>query len=148
MRTAPAVQVVVAGQGVWRWVQAGLFAVTAMLLAVWLLRLAGWAGMSVAGVSATVGWLAGALVWWRLSGPLQGLRWDGTEWQLDIASGAALAGQAAVMIDLGGWMLLRFQAVAGRPVFWLPVSRRRSPHEWHGLRAALFAARSAAPLTR
>jgi hypothetical protein len=148
MRTAPAVQVVVARQGAWLWAQAGLFALSSMLLAVWLLRLSGRSGLVVAGVVAIVGLLAGTLALQRLSGPPQGLRWDGTEWQLGIAPGTGLAGQTAVMIDLGGWMLLRFQAAAGRPVFWLPVSRRCSPHEWHGLRAALFAARSAAPLTR
>ena len=148
MRTAPAVQVVVAGQGAWRWAQAGLFALTSMLLAAWLLRLSGRADSAAACVFAMAGLVVGGLALWRLSGRPRVLRWDGTDWQLDITPGAVLAGQAAVMIDLGGWMLLRFQAAAGGPVSWLPVSRRRSPHEWHGLRAALFAARSVAPLTR
>ena len=63
------------------------------------------------------------------------LAWDGTAWVLQREGRDPLAGQASVMIDLGGWMLVRF---APGP-HWLPLARR-DVVDGHALTAALYAA--------
>ena len=50
------------------------------------------------------------------------------------------AGELAVAIDLGSFMLLSFRA-AGRPWRWLPAQRRGLEADWHALRAAAHAPR-------
>jgi hypothetical protein len=43
------------------------------------------------------------------------------------------------MIDLGGWMLLRFRDLGvRRGGTWLAVDRARAGEQWHALRAAVF----------
>jgi hypothetical protein len=96
------------------------------------------------------GWLAGAafalaaVVAWRASArPPAVLAWDGQTWSLDGHPGAA-----AVMIDLDGWMLLKFRpapdgsraAPVHRPgVAWMGLGAGRAGPGWHGLRVALYA---------
>jgi len=148
MRSAPAVQVVVSRGGAWRAVQAGLVALTAAILATWL------AGVGPAGVHLSP-WVApiaalgaGALTWRLVSGPPERIVWDGSVWQFAPAAGVTLAGEVAVMLDFGGWMLVRFRAESGRPVVWRALSHEASAGDWHGLRAALYAARPAPAVRR
>ena len=143
MRSAPAVQIVVSRHGAWRVAQAALHALTAALLATWLTRRGAASASLSLWVPTALALAVGAVAWRRVSGLPERLRWDGSVWQFEPAVGAALAGQAAVMIDLGGWMLVRFKAEAGRLVVWRALSRGVAAGDWHGLRAALFAARTA-----
>jgi hypothetical protein len=113
----------------------------ANLAAWWVLRneAAGAAAIGVvcgAAAAAIAGWFA-----WRAQAPGD-LNWDGTHWQWQ-----GIDGQAQVAIDLGGWMLLRFEALAGEPAGelsrgrrrWIAASRTASRGPWHALRAALHA---------
>jgi hypothetical protein len=65
------------------------------------------------------------------------LRWDGAQWLLDLQA----TGPVAVTIDLGPWLLLRVEGLAGQSPTWLALSRREVHGAWHGLRAALYGAR-------
>jgi hypothetical protein len=71
--------------------------------------------------------------------------WDGQLWQVDDARRSWLreTGELAVMVDLGGWMLLRFRPGSGAKAAWFGVGRRDCGAAWHGLRCALFAAPAA-----
>ena len=77
------------------------------------------------------------------------LRWDEQRWHLGPADSVGhepVAGTLAVALDLGSWMLLRFQADAsGRraAVAWLPAQRRGLESQWHALRCAVYSPRPA-----
>jgi hypothetical protein len=77
------------------------------------------------------------------------LRWDTRQWHLGPASTTGdepHSGRLAVAIDLGAWMLLRFQpdgAAGKRRSIWLPVQRRGLETQWHALRCAVYSARPA-----
>jgi hypothetical protein len=137
MRSAPAVQVVVVPHRGWRAVQSFLYAATAAVVAAWAGARLGWPAVAAAGAAAAV------LAWWRTGSESRPLRWDGRQWQLDGVSGAV-----AVMIDLGAWMLLRFEGTAGAPAAWLALSRAEGAADWHGLRTALYAAAPTPSLPR
>jgi len=98
----------------------------------------------VAAAAALVGaWLLPRFV------PFRGghLRWDGSEhwWFSPHAEGAQEhCGQVAVMLDLGGWLLLRFvpsDAASGARASWLPLREARLGAAAHGLRAAVYSRR-------
>jgi hypothetical protein len=59
--------------------------------------------------------------------------------------GVESGGRLHPMIDLGSWMLLRFQQDQGGGVRWFAVRPATIDGDWHGLRAALFWPRSEAP---
>ena len=73
------------------------------------------------------------------------LRWDGQDWVL---AGAALAdpgqrGDAALMLDLGPWMLVRFVPYAAATGgfgsgTWLPLTLAGDSARWAALRGALW----------
>ena len=149
MRASPAVEVALTRFGAWQ------VAVGALASASALSSLAWWATQQrlppvAAGVvtSAALGvlaWLAVSLV--RV--PHTRLRWDGRGWQLRRAGAASpepVAGEVAVTIDLGAWMLLRFEPLAptqwAAPV-WLPVQRAGIESQWHALRCAVYSPRPA-----
>ena len=78
------------------------------------------------------------------------LRWDGRHWHVGLAPSIGqepFAGGLAVSLDLGFWMLLRFQPASadcpGR-LTWLPVQRRGLESQWHALRCAVYSARPVA----
>jgi hypothetical protein len=78
----------------------------------------------------------------RFDGGGRTLRWDGQDWVLVSADGRPdLRGDAALMLDLGPWMLVRFapaapgRARAGR---WLGLTINRDAARWAGLRGALW----------
>jgi hypothetical protein len=54
------------------------------------------------------------------------------------ATGAARDGQVEPMIDLGGWLLLKFLPADGSRAQWLSTGAARLGPCWHALRAALF----------
>ena len=98
-------------------------------------------------LTAAVALLAAAAaawsVWWRMRGSGAGvLAWDGAIWQWSAAAVPPRPTEVRVMIDLGGWLLLRLAlAVPAHPVVWLVTSRRGAGALWPHWRAALYAAR-------
>ena len=74
------------------------------------------------------------------------LRWSGARWQLASSTDPASQpthGAVTVALDLGAWMLLRFEAEpsgSGR-VVWLPMGRGAQVRLWHGLRCAVYGRR-------
>jgi hypothetical protein len=80
------------------------------------------------------------------------LRWDGQDWVLAGGrdGGRDLRGDAALMLDLGPWMLVRFLPyAAGTGAFggsgagtWLPLTLAGDPARWAALRGALWNWRS------
>jgi hypothetical protein len=135
MRHAPAVSVRGTGGAVWRGVRVTLPAAAAGVFSAWvLLHLQ----------SALVGWaaaLAAALVvvwaWHATRATAQVLSWDGQVWRWGTEGPA---GRVDVMMDLGVWVLLRFNQTAPAPVQrWLAVAEHEAGVAWHALRAALYA---------
>jgi hypothetical protein len=98
------------------------------------------------GVSATIAWILGGVAaavaaWIAARDSVPGeLNWDGDRWQW-----AGEDGDARVMLDLHGWMLLRFDPSTGRRR-WIAATRRSSGSNWTALRAALYSPRPADPL--
>jgi hypothetical protein len=76
------------------------------------------------------------------------LRWDGQEWLLaGDARTPEQRGDAALMLDLGVWMLVRFLPHAGSGgggATWLPLSLAGDLARWAALRGALWNWRSGA----
>jgi len=119
--------------GPWRSFQQALVALSTAVAAAWAGAQLGAASVALAGAALALGLVA---AWWagrRLNTPDRRLAWDGAAWQLHPEG---IAGQAALMIDLGDWMLVRFSPGA----HWLPLSRRDLAADWQALRVALHAA--------
>ena len=135
MRAAPPIVVTVARFGVWRGLLAALWALTAAVLAAWVvLRLelaAPWPASSLAAV------LAGGIALGLSKRPAVRLRWDGRVWIVDDEERSL-----EPAIDAGAWMLLRLRRPGARPrTLWLPVQRRGLEASWHALRAAVYSPR-------
>jgi hypothetical protein len=75
------------------------------------------------------------------------LRWDGQDWSLAFTDGQPdLRGNAALMLDLGPWMLVRFVPAAARgarAARWLVLTSTQDAARWAGLRGALWNWRAA-----
>lgn len=152
MRAAPAVELTVAPDPAWRLSVGGLcFCVFGAQLA-WVaapstLDLA-WRLGALGLCLPALGWL----LWHELSAPAFHLRWDGRQWhwrEVAAPESAGRSGALQVVVDFGGWMLLRLHPGAG-PTWrvgarWLPVSRHAMPERWHALRCAVY---SPAPSAR
>jgi len=106
-----------------------------------------------------VGAMAVAAFWLAQRGAASGertLRWDGQDWVLagDASGRPDQRGDAALMLDLGPWMLVRFvpQAAARsgfarlRAGAWLPMALAGDPVRWAALRGALWNWRAGARL--
>ena len=130
MRAAPAVGLHCSGGFAWRLVQALVPALAAAAVVAWLLGLGERPVVMALGVVPLVGAIA-----WGLARPLsQALNWDGQCWRL-----AGREGSIEVMIDLGGWLLLRFDAAApGARSHLVAVSGSDAGPALHGLRAAVY----------
>ncbi len=70
------------------------------------------------------------------------LRWDGQDWVLaGGAGGPDQRGDAALMLDLGPWMLVRFVPYASAGIgsgTWLPLTVGLDLARWAALRGALW----------
>ena len=69
------------------------------------------------------------------------LRWDGQDWMLagDADGRPDQRGDAALMLDLGPWMLVRFLPHAGPgSATWLPLTAGLDLARWAALRGALW----------
>jgi hypothetical protein len=138
MRAAAAVQVTLAPDRGWRLFARLLGAATSAGLAgALLLGLApAWAAAGAA-LAALLGACGGAAL---LAPPHAGtLRWDGAAWSWQPSGqGTPLAGQVALMIDLGPWVLLRWRS-PGQRARWLPLAQAGAGPMWQPLRVALAA---------
>jgi hypothetical protein len=90
-----------------------------------------------------------------LQTPVLDLRWDGLAWHVGPGVSVEhelLSGTLSVSIDLGHWMLLRFQPDDARlqsGAIWIPVQRKGLEAQWHALRCAVYSARpETAPTSR
>ncbi len=97
--------------------------------------------------AAIATWLAAMVVaaFWlarrRSAAGERTLRWDGQDWVLagDADSRPDQRGDAALMLDLGPWMLVRFLPQAGiGSATWLPLAAGLDPARWAALRGALW----------
>ena len=80
--------------------------------------------------------------------PARALRWTGARWELEAGpAGEAVGGDARVALDLGGWMLVRFEpsTPSRRLPLWVPLARVGQEADWHALRCCLYAPRRAPP---
>ena len=147
MRAAPAIQVLLRQLGAWQAAIGSLLLVAELCLGGWLI------GREAQDVRHQVGVLIAALALLPLAWSLARTRavqlgWDGQGWTVQsvpLAAGVApTAGDIAVAVDLGLWMLLRFRPHTrsrwSLPQ-WLPVQRRGVEAKWHGLRCAVFSPR-------
>ncbi len=167
-RRPPPAAVELGSEPLWRAGSALVSALSAAAAAVWLCQrwmaadtpdLWGWILLS--GLPAL---LAGWWGWRMATVPASRLTWDGREWRLrprmsrpgrtaasaeyPLPSGCVCSPQ--VMIDLGGWMLLRLDnpssAFGDKAVpRWVAVSEHLAGASWHGLRVALHGAPHGAP---
>jgi hypothetical protein len=147
MRASPAFQISVTRFGVWRTGVSIMLAATAAVLIAWLFTRdeftpLGWQiAVGTAGVLLVI---AGASLL-RIE-PLS-LRFDGLQWHLGAADPAGdepSSGKLVVALDLGAWMLLRFDHERGlrhRRIRWLPLQRRGLEVQWHALRCAVYCTR-------
>ena len=145
MQAASAVQVTIQRFGVWN-TALGLVSATAVsVAAAWLATrhdgLPGWSGMLLI-ASVLVGLVGVADLWRRR--PVV-LRWDGQRWHVtDVCHGADPVDvhELRVVLDLGGWMLLRFNGNAPRKALrrgWIPVQQCGIEPHWHAVRCAVHA---------
>lgn len=149
MRASPSVHVEVRHFGLWRGCVTLLAAAGGLSVVTWGAALGGlliWPhGVAL---TACLLVLLGLAVSLSRIHPFD-LRWDGQVWHLTRhleRSADAEAGMVVVCMDLGGWVLLRFDSQvmgSGRPRrVWLPVQRPGLESQWHGLRCALYSPRT------
>jgi hypothetical protein len=84
--------------------------------------------------------------------PQRTLRWDRQQWWVASGAGPEQAGELSLAIDLGGWLLLRFQPEpsvrdrrARRRPEWIALQRRGLEADWHVLRCTIYASRPPSP---
>ena len=148
MRSSPAFKVTIGHFGIWRAAVASITVLAALALAAW------WSSgdasrslpLTLAFAALSLGAVAGGAS--LLQCRPATLHWDAQCWHLERgpAAGPAIPrGSVAVALDLGAWMLLRFEheGSRGRRITWLPVQRRGMEARWHALRCAVYCARSA-----
>jgi hypothetical protein len=143
MRDAPPAQAWCSSDGPWLRVQQLIHSSSAAVAGFWVgahlgLGVAAWLllGLSLAPAAA---WLAARSL---RAAPAQ-LIWDGSTWSLRCAGAEPQRGRALPMLDLGGWLLVRFdpaEPAAPRGNRWLALARRDAPAGWPALRVALHAA--------
>lgn len=87
-------------------------------------------------IAVTAFWLASR----RAAAGERTLRWDGQDWVLagDADGRPEQRGDAALMLDLGPWMLVRFAARSGPGTTWLALAASGDAARWAALRGALW----------
>ena len=147
MRASPAFQVVLDRFGVWRAAVLASVLTGAGVMAAWLVSQPPSAPtavlVSVAGSAIVLLVLGAGAARVR---PVS-LRWDGQLWHLgppESAGHEPYSGALRVLLDLGPWMLLRFERADSTwraRATWLPVQRRGLESQWHALRCAVYSPR-------
>jgi len=149
MRASPAFQITIRRFGVWRCAIAVLLLASVGSLVAFALAEGGSTSVGVRAISSAASIvivLAGATLMRRQA---ISLRWDTQRWNLGPASSVGeepWPGHLEVSLDLGVWMLLRFEhdlAPSGRRNLWIPVQRHGIESAWHAMRCAVYSARSA-----
>jgi len=147
MRASPAFQVVLDRFGVWRALVRVAALMGAGVMAAWLVSQP---PSMPAVVRACVVIAALALLWLGASAarvPPVSVRWDGQLWHLGPPESAGHEpdnGDLRVVLDLGPWMLLRFEPAESTwrvPATWLPAQRRGLEPQWHALRCSVYSPR-------
>jgi len=156
MHAAPPVRMSLAPDAAWRTFATACAGAAAGNLAAWIGSQANRPAAEVAVLALLAAALAAALAWCSLRRGNAGrgiLSWDGAAWQW--APGQAQPGDSQpspgelrVMVDLGGWILLRFvPGASAQRVNWMVASRRQGGAQWPLWRAALFSRRPSAAST-
>lgn len=167
MHAAPAFQIAVRHFGIWRSVVAATAALDLATITVWCFEQAGSFEMAPSGLAlgavlaAAAGLASVAIAASLIRIPPSTLRWDGQVWRLasaeatsanpvladavlaDAAPAGGSTGSLSVAIDLGRWLLLRFDPDGPdpAPVRWLPIQRLGIESQWHALRCSVIGAR-------
>lgn len=144
MRAPAPVRHPVACGGFWwaAWQSLALVAAAAVLI--WLGI--GWRQGEPLWALGVVAVAAGGILSWSLAG-LRSLRgwqvlvWDGQTWCLHSRAGQCCSGRVRVALDLGPWMLMRWQPDEGQAggTLTLPLARVDGPQGWPRLRQAVHA---------
>ena len=130
MRASPAFRIRIARYGVWRAAVGTLLAVTFVVQSAWLAGYAGQAPLAAWVMLAALDLVLLAAAAGALRQPPVDLRWDTQRWLVGPGSDATgpSPGNLTIALDLGVWMLLRFDHDASprgrRRTTWLPVQRR------------------------
>ena len=145
MRLAPPFEIRVEHFGVWRAAVAGLAAVACLAMAAWWLQHPTPVPVSVSLACALgiVVAIAGGIPSWRQAP--RALRRVAGQWQRQRGTGPWEAGELAIALDLGAFVLLRFVPDAADGLGeWIPVQRKGLERQWHELRCAIHAPRPGA----
>jgi hypothetical protein len=149
MRASPPIAIAPGSGTAWRVALLAVVAATLGVLLAWASVMADVLSLPVRGVVLGAAALAGAaVVRLAMRQPPRSLRFTGVRWELEVGpAGEALAGEARVALDLGGWMLVRFEPDHARraPTRWVPLARAGRSSDWHALRCCLYAPRPAPP---
>jgi hypothetical protein len=146
MRAAPAFELSLGLSTAERSVLAALSGLAVAALGLWIWShvdaaagLAGrgaWPWFGVGTAAAAAGLAAG---WFGAPNAMGVLRWHQGQWSLHRAGdNQSQEGIVEAKLDLGSWMLLRFDSTAGGAL-WFGASRERAAATWPALRAALYA---------
>ena len=143
MRLAPPAQAWCCNGGPWHRTQQLIYGSSAAMAAFWV---GGQLGIGAAvwlpaglGLALAAAWLTPYLL---RAAPAQ-LVWDGSSWSLRCEGVEPQPGRARPMLDLGAWLLVRFDPTAAGVApgkRWLALARHDAPAGWPALRVALYAA--------
>jgi hypothetical protein len=102
------------------------------------------------GLGAAAGALALVVAWRSMADAAWLLTSHPPDWFVAPADHPSPLRQGTVdpMMDLGGWVLMRFREAQGRHDIWLSASASQLGAGWHPLRAALFRPDGAAGASR
>jgi len=151
MRASPALTIRIEHHGAWRAGALLLAAASGAVLAAWRISQSDPAPLWSDVVTGVAGAAIAVCAWlsWRV--PDAVLRWDRQQWWLACAGGAERAGTLHLAIDLGAWMLLRFDPAGvrrgsrWRHRCWLGAQRRGLEPQWHALRCTVLAPAATPP---
>jgi hypothetical protein len=143
MRLAPPAQAWCCSGGPWHRTQQLIYGSSAAIAAFWV---GGHLGVGAALWLPTGLCLALAAAWLTAyllrAAPAQ-LVWDGSTWSLRCEGAEPQTGRARPMLDLGAWLLVRFdpaEPAAPRGRRWLALTRGDAGAGWPAMRVALHAA--------